>query len=245
VHRLACESQLTLWAPAIAAPAVFLLSFCWTPRWLFPLLLAAPLFPTFAAAVRRGANGRAVAAALLWALGLCLCATSVSMHRPIETERAIWNSRPYAEKTIEWLRGGEGEEGSPARFLPRQALELAVFVVLALLTGGAGALVLGAALLNYMSFYAAAVWRLSSGAPLALLLAWPPWALVRVAAYVAIGTALAAPLLRSRSPGPWSPRIPRGLLATGLGGALLDVALKAFLAPAWRQILLRSIGGLP
>lgn len=245
MRRLAGGSHLALWAPALAAPAVFLLSFQWTPRWLFPLLLAAPLYPVFAASVRRGAEARAVTAVLLWAVGLCLCATTVSMHRPVEAERAIWNSRPYAEKTIDWLRTGEGEEGSPARFLPRHALELVVFSALALATGGAGALVLGAALLNHMSFYVAAVWRLSSGSPLALLFAWPPWALVRIAAYVALGTALAAPLLRPHPPGSPRSRISRALLAVGLGGVLLDIVLKSLLAPAWRLLLLRLVGQLP
>lgn len=240
------QAVLAIGAPAVITPAVFLLSYRWAPKWLFPVLLAAPLLPVFASDVRRGRDARAVAAALTWALALALCATAVSMHQPMDAERAIWNARPYAEKTLRWVRLGEGEEGDPSRFLPRHAVELVVFSGLALATGGAGALVLGAALMNYMSFYVAALWRLSSGTPLALLLGWPPWALVRVAAYVALGTALARPLLvQGLPPGPERPRLSRPLLAAGLAGVVLDVLLKGLLAASWRQILLPWAGGSP
>jgi hypothetical protein len=233
-----------IWGPAAAAPALYLAAYRWAPAWAFPALLAAPLVPPFVAAVRRGRRGRAFAAALLWAASLALAATSVSMRRPAEAERAIWRARAYAEETIEWVRTGEGAEADPGAFVPRHLLELAAFAALALLTAGVGGLVLGAALLNYMSFYVAALWRLS-GAPAALLLGWPPWALVRVLAYIAIGTALAGPLAaRGLAPNE-RPPFARRLLALGLAGVVLDLALKSTLPPLWRQILLRSLGGPP
>lgn len=235
---------LGVWGPAAAVPALFLVTYGWAPAWLFPLLLAAPLAPPFVLAVRRGRRGRACATALLWAAALALSAVSVSMRSPVEAERAIWRSRAYAEETIAWVRTGEGPEADPRVFLPRHLLELAAFAVLALLTGGVGGLVLGAALLNYMSFYVAALWRLS-GAPAALLLGWPPWALVRILAYVALGTALAGPLAARGLPRERRPAFARWLLVCGLAGVVLDLLLKSTLPPAWRQLLLRSLGGPP
>ena len=240
------SAALATLAPAAITPAVFLLCYRWAPVWLFPVLVAAPLVPSFALAVRRGLAGPALLAALLWAASLCACATTVSMHRPQEAEAAIWNARAYAEKTLQWVRTGEGEEGSPSRFLPRHALELMAFAALAAATGGVAALVLGAALLNHMSFYVAALWRLSGGVSWALVLGWPPWALVRIVAYVALGTALAGVLLTRRlPPGSHRPPFARGLLIVGLAGVVLDVLLKAFLAAPWRQVLLRALGGPP
>jgi hypothetical protein len=237
---------LVVGGPAAASAAVFLACYRWSPLWLFPALLAVPLFPVFAACVRQGRDGRACAGVLAWSTALALCATGVSMRQPMQAERVIWNGRAYAEQTIAWVRTGEGIEQQPRRFLPRHAAELVAFSLLALATGGAGGLVLGAALLNYMSFYVAALWRLSSGAPLALVLGWPPYALIRVVAYSLLGTALARPLL-SRGLPPRTPRpvFSRRLLFLGLGGVALDALLKSFLAPGWRQVLLQALGGPP
>jgi hypothetical protein len=235
---------LEIWGPAVTVPALFLVTYRWTPAWLFPALLAAPLAPPFVRLVRRGLRGRAFAAALLWAAGLAISATSASMQRPVEAERTIWRARAYAEQTVSWVRTGQGEEADPRRFVPRHLLELAAFAALSLLTAGAGGLVLGAALLNYMSFYVAALWRLS-GAPAALILGWPPWALVRVVAYIAIGTALAGPLAARGLPQEERPPFARWLLACGLAGVGLDLFLKSTLPPLWRNLLLRTLGGPP
>ncbi len=233
-------------APALGAVAVFVLCFRWSPAWLLPFLLTAPLAWPFFALIRRGNERAALSQALVWALALVLCATSISMVWPLEAEQAIWRSRPYAEETLHWVRTGEGPEGSPRLFLPRQALELVAFSALALATGGMGALVLGAALLNYMSFYVACLWRLSGEIPAALALGWPPWALIRVVAYVALGTGLARPLLARLPPRAQIPcRISRGLVLAGLAGVLLDVILKATLAPLWRRLLIAALGGAP
>jgi hypothetical protein len=235
-----------LWGPAPAAVIVFLAAFRWCPAALLPFLLAAPLFPGFAGAVRRGDDHAALSSVLVWALALVLCATTVSMLWPMEAEAAILRSRQYAEETVEWVRTGEGPEGSPALFLPRHALVFVLFSVLSVATGGAGALVLGAAQLNYMSYYVASLCRLGGGAPALLILGWPPWSLVRVIAFVALGTALARPLLARVRPRPDPPhRFCLPLLWAGVGGVLLDIVLKAFLAAPWRRLLLAVVGGTP
>jgi hypothetical protein len=75
-----------------------------------------------------------------------------------------------------------------------------------------------------------------------MILGWHPWAVVRIASFVAIGVTLSAPLL-SRLGGfrvDW--RDARRLLLIAFGGLLLDVTIKWLLAPTWRQLLLRVVG---
>ncbi len=237
---------LVLLVPAPAAAAIFLISFRWSPAALLPFLLAAPLFPVFAAAVRRGDDRGALSSALAWARALVLSATAVSMLWQPEAEAAILRSRQYAEETVDWVRTGEGLEGSPALFLPHHGLVFVLFSLLSVATGGLGALVLGAAQLNYMSYYVASLCRLGGGVPAVLVLGWPPWALVRVVSYIALGTALARPLLVRIPPRPVPAHpICRPLLWAGLGGVLLDVLLKTVLAAPWRRLLLVVLGGSP
>ncbi|MEE8537449.1 MAG: hypothetical protein V3S71_05530 [Acidobacteriota bacterium] len=237
---------LVILVPAPAAAAIFLLSFRWSPAALLPFLLAAPLFPVFASAVRRGDDRSALSSVLVWAVALILCATAVSMLWQPEAEAAILRSRQYAEESVQWVRTGEGPEGSPALFLPRHALVFALFSLVSVATGGLGALVLGAAQLNYMSYYVASLCRLGGGVPAVLVLGWPPWALVRVVSYIALGTALARPLLARIPPRP-EPAHPIcwPLLWAGLGGVLLDAVLKTVLAAPWRRLLLAVLGGTP
>ena len=59
--------------------------------------------------------------------------------------------------------------------------------MLGLVTAGTVSLVMGAALMNYMGFYVGDLLHRCAGAPehgLAMLIAWNPWSIVRVIAFV-------------------------------------------------------------
>jgi len=76
-----------------------------------------------------------------------------------------------------------------------------------------------------------------------MVLAWPPWAVIRIASFVAIGVVLSTPLL-ARVFGfrvNWtSTQTPLAVAAAGL---VADVVLKWLLAPAWQPLLLRLVTG--
>ena len=72
-----------------------------------------------------------------------------------------------------------------------------------------------------------------------LFYGWPPWAMVRVVAYVILGVVLSGPLLQRLAGVPFAWRARRAWFAAAGVALLLDVALKAALAPAW-SVLLRS-----
>ena len=68
---------------------------------------------------------------------------------------------------------------------------LALFAGLSLATASLASIYFGTVLLNYMAYYVARVIVLSGGSPLAVAMAWHPWSMLRVAAFVVIGVVLA------------------------------------------------------
>jgi hypothetical protein len=209
-------------------------------RWLAPLVAPLPLWPAFSAAVRVDRRGRAFAFGLLWALLLSVSTIALTQAAPRAAGRGIWNAEPYRLEMFRWIETGIGKEVEPARFLPEHALHLGAFALLSLASGGYLGLVLGAALLAYMNYFVGA-FALSSGLPcLGALAAWVPWALVRVVAFVALGSILARPLLVGRSRALDS--ADRRWLAWAFAGVLADAALKTLLAPAYGLWLRRLLG---
>ena len=94
-----------------------------------------------------------------------------------------------------WVLTGQGAESTPSQFIPQQAGHAALFSALALATGGAVAMPMGAVLMNYMGHYVGALAATSRRPALTMILGWHPWAVIRVISFVAIGVVLSAPLL--------------------------------------------------
>ena len=200
--------------------------------WLLPLLNAAPAYAVLVRRLGRGDRRGAVAAMLLWAATLGVTGTLAFAWWPSPVDALVLNGPEYRDEMLQWIRTGEGREGSPWLFLPQHLAHLAAFVALCLSTASAAGILLGAVLMNFMSFYVASLARAAAPAWAVVLLGWQPWALCRVAAFCTLGVVLAEPLLgRLRPPG--LPEPPSRYLMAAALGILADWALKAALAPAW------------
>jgi hypothetical protein len=215
---------------------------------LVPLLTALPAILVFLDRINAGRLGAALGLMLGWAAALSVSVILNTRWDPAGTEAAIWHGAAYRDEMLAWIRTGVGAEGSPRQFLPQHALHYGLFLVVSALTGGVAGLVLGAVLLNYMSFYVGALFLNDAGANDGLriaLMGWPIWSIVRVVGFIAGGVAMGwlfTTMIRrlkdkpARWPGPAS-----HYLSLSLALVILDALLKALLAHHWQVTLLRAL----
>jgi hypothetical protein len=209
---------------------------------LVPILNTLASFPFMVLALKRGDLRLAVARMLLWALAMGVTATLMSYARPEQSGLLFLRAQTYRTEMFNWVLTGRGPESTPSEFIPQQIGHAAMFAGLALATGGALGMPMGAVLMNYMGHYVGTLAETSAHPALTMLLAWHPWAVIRVISFVVIGVVLSAPLLSriAKFHVDWSAA--RRLLAWAGAGLVLDVLLKTLLAPAWQRLLLRSVG---
>lgn len=208
-------------------------------RLALPLLAPLTLYPAFVERVRRRQYGAAWALGMAWAALLSAGVIALTVQAPEIARDGFLQGEPYRQEMFHWIATGEGKEGDWRQFLPHHVGHLAVFVLLTWASGGYLGLALGAFLVAYMSYfvgsYAAAVDHTLLGA----VVAWVPWSVIRVMAFVLLGSLFARPLL-VRKLWPFERRELR-LIAVAGAGILADVLLKAATAPAY-GLYLRRLG---
>jgi len=169
-------------------------------------------------------------------------ATLGSYRWPAQTGALFLRGEAYRAEMFTWVATGQGAESNPSQFIPQQIGHAALFAGAALASGGALAMTMGAVLMNYMGHYVGTLAETSAHPVRTLLLAWHPWAVIRVISFVAIGVVLSAPLASRIMKFTVDWKMARTLLGWACGGLVLDVLLKTLLAPAWQRLLLRSVG---
>ena len=209
--------------------------------WLLPLLQVIPAYPVLVRDLRSGKTSVAVLRMLSWALVIALTVGVLAIRSPEAGAGSVLHGRAYRDEMLRWVRTGVGAESTPSLFRPPHLLHVAAFTLLSLASGSLLSLVLGAVLMNYMSFYVGSLVGMARDPGIVLLCGWPPWAILRVASFVILGVVLAGPLLRRMAGVPfrWADR--RGWIAAAAAGLVLDASLKALLAPAWGRILRAAI----
>ena len=209
---------------------------------LVPIFNVLPAFPFMVASLRRGRVGEAIWRMLVWAAALGVCATVFSYVDTAAAGRLFLRGETYRREMFTYLTTGLGPEGDPRIFIPTHLAHAGVFCVLAIATGATLAMALGAALMNYMSYYVGALGAASAQPWLAMMLAWVPWAVIRVASFVTLGVVLGGPLLGRVLGFPFRLAAHRRWIALAAAGLALDIVLKWTLAPVWREMI-RSAAG--
>jgi hypothetical protein len=228
--------------PALLAPVALWIAAASGRPFVLPLLATAAIYPIFAAFLMAGRPLAAATAAVLWAASLSVSIIAVTMADPARLAPVIVNGAAYRDEMISWVATGIGRESDPARFIPQHLLHLAAFILLALASAGLLGLLLGAVLVGYMSFY---VGVLASGPePVrGALIGWPPYAVVRVVAYIVLGTVLARPLLGRLARRPLPPMSTRRWIGVAAALLVLDIVLKTLLAARWAAYLRPCLPG--
>ena len=209
---------------------------------LVPVLNVLPAFPFMVASLRRGRAGEAIWRMLIWAAALGVCATVFSYLDTAAAGRLFLHGETYRREMFAYLATGIGPEGDARTFVPTHLAHASVFCVLALATGASAGMALGAFLMNYMAYYVGALGAASAHPWQAMMLAWVPWALIRVASFVILGVVLGGPLLGRLFTFPFALRAHARWLALAAGGLVLDILLKWTLAPAWREMIRNAAG---
>jgi hypothetical protein len=209
---------------------------------LVPILNVSAAFPFMFTALRRGNVPEAIVRMLVWAAAMAVCATMASYLAPAEMARLFIHGDSYRREMFEFVLTGRGAEGNIRQFLPQHALHAAAFCALAIASGSALAMPLGAVLMNYMSYYVGALGAASLQPIRAMALAWVPWAIIRIASFVVLGVVLAGPVLGRLGGFEYRLHDQRRWIALALCGLLLDIVLKWALAPWWRGLIRAAAG---
>ncbi|HYT69675.1 MAG TPA: hypothetical protein VEL51_24865 [Vicinamibacterales bacterium] len=209
---------------------------------LVPFINVAPAFPFMVASLRRGRVEEAIWRMLVWAAALGVCATLISYFATADAGRIFLRGESYRREMFEFIRTGYGPEGDVRAFLPQHVAHAAGFCVLAIATGAVLAMPLGAWLMNYMSYSVGALGAASAHPWKVMALAWVPWAVIRIAAFVVLGVVLGGPLLARLLHFDYRLRERRGWLAIAAAGLLADILLKWTLAPSWRELIRAAAG---
>jgi hypothetical protein len=213
---------------------------------LVPVLNTVASYPFMVMALRRGDLRLAIVRMLLWALTMGVCATLLSYARPVETDRLFLRGEAYRIEMHTWVMTGRGAESSPSIFIPQQIEHAVLFSVLALATGGALAMPMGAVLMNYMGHYVGTLAAIGRRPLLLMILGWHPWAVIRIASFVVIGVVLSQLVVRRAHRERDNAAHPelvegRAYLLWACAGLVADIVLKALLAPAWQRLLVRML----
>ena len=190
-------------------------------RVLFAILPVLPLALVYSKLIATRRTGTAIAAAVLWSIAVSVSTIAASTAYTEGAMKTIWHAAGFRDEMVAWIATGQGPEGDIAQFLPRVLL------------------------LGYMNGYVG--WVVAHSDPavhpwLVAITAWPPWSVCRVVSFILAGTAAALwgfPRIIRRG----SPRAPIGrLLAGSVLFLLLDIGLKWWLAPVWRDLLRGLLG---
>ena len=221
--------------PLLLTPFLPLLAAVPGGRWLLPLAAPLTLWFAFRERVKEGDYYRAWVFGVVWAGLLSLGVVVLVLWMPDAARAGIWHGEPYRQEMFAWIATGEAPENHPAVFIPQHLLHLAVFLALTWASGGYLGLVLGAALVAYMSYFVGS-YAAASGHPfLGAFAAWVPWSVIRVCAFVLLGTLFARPLLVRRA-WPFGRRELR-LMALAALGLVADILIKSLGAPAYGRFL--------
>jgi hypothetical protein len=223
---------LTLFLPLLAAVP--------GGRWALPLIAPLTLWLAFRERVQARDYPGAVTLGIAWAALLSAGVILLVLYVPEVARGGILHGEEYRREMFGWVATGVAPENDPRAFIPQHLLHLALFVVLTWVSGGYLGLVMGAALVGYMSYFVGSYAAASGNPLLGSLAAWVPWSVVRVAAFVLLGALFARPLLARRV---WPfERTEIRLLLLALAGILTDLLIKALCAPGYGLFLRRLAG---
>jgi hypothetical protein len=233
-----------MWKQFVQSPLVFLflllsvvlsiaIGFWATNKVLLPVLNISFAYPVLFTLLAEDQRKKAYLAMLFWALCMGIVMVNACLHYPVRAAASIFNGTSYVQEMFHWIKTGEGAEGDPLKFVPVHLLHIVVFCLLSAASASLLSLLMGALLMNYMSFYVASLILASHDSTLAMWMGWHPWSAIRVASFVILGVILGEPMVCKITKRDYEYTDARPFMWAAIGGLILDVLMKALLAPWW------------
>ncbi|PYV44893.1 MAG: hypothetical protein DMG06_04595 [Acidobacteria bacterium] len=227
---------------AFLAAAISQLGGMMLHQWLVPLSQAAFIFPLFLHCIRSNRPKQNFKLMAFWSLCMTLSSIGLTLRFSEQAGREYLLGIRYKTEMFRWIETGLGPEGDYRLFVPQHLLQFGIFSVAALVSGGFLALVLGAALLNYMSYYVGCLLLAASTKWPLFLLGWPPYAILRVLGYILLAIVCAHHFYYRLLHYSIDRLLIRRFLYYGLMLVTLDIITKSLFAEPWRHLLKALLG---
>ncbi len=198
-------------------------------------------FPIFAAHIYHWKIARLFQVASFWGIVKSIIFITAILITGDRLDSIVSQGAVYHNDTLIWILTGEGIIAHPEQFIPLHIS--GVFRVVTSAMGSCGLITLigGSRELNVMNFHVAQLLQSSHTPIRTLLFGWPIWSLLRGWSYLSLMVASAGMffVIIRRHPFKWQTL--GFYMLIGLMGCTIDVALKVWLAPQWRELLYQSL----
>ncbi len=239
------DKYAPLWIWNIIQSIVFILLGFFLGAFITPVLLIIftvfPFYLLYHYLIIEGRYYDALKQSFIWTATIALSIILLTIYFPDYAAKAIINGERYREEMFTWIRTGIGAESNPSQFIPIHITHYSIFIVTCLVSMSLIGIIFGAYLMNYMDYYVGMLFLHISNPTFInyltiSLIAWPIWAIIRVIGYLYTGTALAIPLTAKIYGQSFPKEIFKKYIIIGLSLIILDMILKAILAPIYQQI---------
>lgn len=231
------ESKWAYGYSALSAVTSCLLGIFLPTVWFLPFLNTLFVYPLYMQSVASGKLKRAFLHMMVWTIFMSLTMLTLVNVAPERTGDHILHGPAYKVEMFNWVRTGNAAENYPSQFIPIHLLHFSLFAILSLVTGGFAGLLFGAIQLNYMNFYVGNLIHDSHYAWQAIFMGWQIYAIVRVIGFITIAIALSHLFFVFVKKKELNRELVNRYLLGGVSLVILDILLKAAIAPHWQKIL--------
>jgi hypothetical protein len=219
----------------ITTPLAYLSALALANRCMLIVLPAIVGYAGFLFAMKNSSH-RALSVLIVWAVVQSITVLLAADRKGVANISSLtWRAEEYKAAMFRWIETGVLPEGNAVSVLIFHLKQALLYSILALATANFLSLVLGCGLLNYMNVYVAEVIARSRTKLKASWIAWNPWSVIRVVAFLCLGVALSTPLLAYVKVIEAS--FPQTILWLGISGVCLDIILKIALSREWSRRL--------
>lgn len=211
-------------------PLFFALAVFFGNRVLFLLLCTIPAYTGYLYGLKNSLLS-AFAALLIWTLIQSSLVIFSSLRSAHKMAGLIFRSETYSKSMFRWIETGILPEGNSIQVIRTHLQQALIYCALAFITGNLISLIFGCMLLNYMNFYVAQLAARSKSWK-AFVFGWNPWSVVRVVAFLWLGTVLGIPVVSYIKK--MSIDFQFIWIIPGILGILVDLILKLTISKYWR-----------